>query len=58
MNAWPEVCMTAWANSMVRSLIRLRISRQTTARVSAPASRQARIPAFIAGSSTSRSACG
>ncbi|CAM5252023.1 hypothetical protein SHIRM173S_04912 [Streptomyces hirsutus] len=58
MNAWPEVCMTVWANSGVRSLIRWRISRQTIARVSAPASRQARIPARMAGSSTSRSACG
>lgn len=58
MKAWPEVCMTACANSCVRSLIRLRISRHTTARISAPASRQAFWPAFMAGSSSSTSACG
>lgn len=58
MNAWPLVCMTAWANSWVRAEIRARISRQTRARVSAPASRQAPVPARIAGSRTSMSACG
>jgi hypothetical protein len=50
--------MTACANSIVRSAIRFRISRQTAARSSAPASRHAFWPAFMAGSSTSRSACG
>lgn len=58
MKAWPLVCITAWANSCVRAEIRARISMQTTARVSGPASRQAAMPARIAGSSTSGSACG
>ncbi|SCF74322.1 hypothetical protein GA0115255_104941, partial [Streptomyces sp. Ncost-T6T-2b] len=58
MKAWPLVCITAWASSWVRALIRDRISRQTRARTSGPAARQAAVPAFIAGSRTSRSACG
>ncbi len=58
MKAWPLVCITAWASSWVRALIRERISRQTRARTSGPAARQAAVPAFIAGSRTSRSACG
>lgn len=58
MKAWPLVCMTACANSCVRALMRARISRQTIARISAPASRQEGIAARMAGSRTSRSACG
>lgn len=58
MKAWPLVCMTACANSWVRAEMRARISMLTRARVSGPASRQAAMPAFIAGSSTSGSACG
>lgn len=58
MKAWPEVCMTVWASSVVRALSRARISRHTRARFRGPASRQAGIAAFIAGSSASTSGCG
>ncbi|MDF9814451.1 hypothetical protein M2266_003682 [Streptomyces sp. SPB162] len=58
MKAWPEVCITAWANSLVLALIRARISRHTIARSSGPASRHAGTPARIAGNSTSMSGCG
>ena len=34
MNAWPVVCMTAWASSNDRALIRARISAHTAARAS------------------------
>lgn len=58
MNAWPLVCITAWANSWVRALIRARISRHTAARASGPASRHSGIAACMAGSSTETSGCG
>jgi hypothetical protein len=57
-NACPLVCMTALAISKLRPFTRRRISRQTAARTSGPASRQCGMAAFAAASSTSRSASG
>jgi hypothetical protein len=57
-NACPLVCMTAFASSKLRLLIRSTISVQTPARTAGPASRQAGIASRAAASSTSRSACG
>ena len=57
-NAWPVVCMTAFAISCERAFSRSRISTHTAARVSSPASRQAGSAACIAGSRASTSATG
>lgn len=50
-NACPLVCCTALAISKERSLIRRRISTDTSARVSGPASRQAGSAALAAAMS-------
>ena len=57
MKAWPVVCMTAWAISWLRALIRSRISTHTAARTRGSGARQPGIAAVAAASSTSASTC-